>query len=131
MTTPPEEPGDSGSPPPFSIDEVADLRAGRLSADEAARVRTRMAQDPERTQRMLAALDGVDDAFPEPENFNDPLISPEVDARLLAAIDRAEQRRDLGLPPEHHTDGEGQDDDGQQEEHRGNGDRARPPDEEA
>lgn len=55
------------------------------------------AQGPGRIRAVLA----VDAAFPEPANFEAPLVPDDVDARLLAAIERAAERRDLGLPPEH------------------------------
>ncbi|MFP5070894.1 hypothetical protein ACLFMI_14670 [Pseudonocardia nantongensis] len=91
MTTPPEDPN---SPAPFSWEDLADLRAGILTAEEEERLRILMDHNPDLAQRMLADLAAVETEFPDPPNAHDPLqVPPHVAARWQSAIAREAERR--------------------------------------
>lgn len=124
MTTPPEDPN---SPAPFSWEDLADLRAGTLTAGEEERLRILMDHNPDLAQRMLADLAAVETEFPDPPNAHDPLhVPPHVAARWQSAIAREAERRahgyraDLPAPdslgtteptPEDHCPGNPEDED--------------------
>lgn len=101
MTTPPEDPN---SPAPFSWEDLADLRAGILTAGEEERLRILMDDNPDLAQRMLADLAAVETEFPDPPNAHDPLhVPPHVAARWQSAIAREAERRAHGYradPPD-------------------------------
>lgn len=64
----------------------------------------RLQQDPERAGGMLAALERVDAAFPEPANYHDPLAIPaDLDARLQGLINQAT----TGSREDHNEPGQG------------------------
>lgn len=94
MTTPPEDPK---PPAPFSWEDLADLRAGTLTAGEEERLRIVMDHNPDLAHRMLADLVAVETEFPDPPNAHDPLhVPPQVAARWQSAIARAAERRAYG-----------------------------------
>lgn len=98
MSTPPDEPPRSQ---PFSYDELADLQAGLLGAEEEERLRMRMEHNPDDAERMLAELAAVEADFPDPPHVEQPLdVPPHVAARWQSAIAREAERRALGLPPD-------------------------------
>lgn len=91
MSSPPEDPN---SPAPFSWEDLADLRAGTLTAGEEERLRILMDHNPDLAQRMLADLDAVETEFPDPPNAHDPLhVPPHVAARWQSAIAEEAERR--------------------------------------
>ncbi|GAA1852915.1 hypothetical protein GCM10009772_32210 [Pseudonocardia alni subsp. carboxydivorans] len=94
MTTPPE---DRNSPAPLSWEDLADLRAGTLTAGQEERLRIVMDRNPDLAHRMLAELAAVETEFPDPPNANDPLhVPPQVAARWQSAIAREAERRANG-----------------------------------
>lgn len=91
MTTPPEDPNSSA---PFSWEELADLRAGMLTAEEAERLRRLMDHNPDLTRQMMADLDAVETEFPDPPHAHEPLhVPPHVAARWQSAIAHEAERR--------------------------------------
>ena len=99
----------SGHPGPddeVTLDELAALRAGELSAEQEARLRMRMAHDP-RAEDKLWALDNVHRLFkkPGPAPADLPVEMPyDVAARLHAkifrwALHRAERPDDQDTGP--------------------------------
>lgn len=98
MSTPPQ---DGGPPTPFTFEELANLQAGLLTAEEEKELRMRMEDDPAVAQEMLTALAAVDEAFPDPPHVDEPLdVPPLVAARWQLAVAREAERRAMGYPPE-------------------------------
>ncbi|MBW0102927.1 hypothetical protein [Pseudonocardia sp. KRD291] len=96
MNTPPEDPNSSV---PFTWEELADLRAGMLTAAEEERLRMLMDDNPDLAQHMLADLDAVEAEFPDPPHAHEPLEVPRhLAARWQSAIAREAERRALGYP---------------------------------
>lgn len=94
MTTPPEDPN---PPAPFSWEDLADLRAGTLTAGQEERLRIVMDHNPDLAHRMLADLAAVETEFPDRPNAHDPLhVPPQVAARWQSAIAREAERRAHG-----------------------------------
>lgn len=94
VSTPPQDGG-----PPFTYEELADLQAGLLTAEEEKELRMRMDDEPAVAQKMLADLAAVDEAFPDPPHVNEPLdVPPLVAARWQLAIAFEAERRALGYP---------------------------------
>ncbi|HWT49495.1 MAG TPA: hypothetical protein VN255_13265, partial [Mycobacterium sp.] len=91
----PENPGDHDEPgadPRLTVELLADLQAGLLDDDSAARVRKRVREDPE-AEAILRALNQVrcDVATIGAEPASAPAVPPEVTARLSAALRSAGQ----------------------------------------
>lgn len=79
-----------GTPGPgdeVSLEELAALRAGELTAEQETRLRARMAHDPE-VENKLWALDNVHRLFAKPAPGSDlpPEMPHDVAARLQARI---------------------------------------------
>lgn len=87
------EADDEADEPPLTVELLADLQAGLLDDESAARVRQRVRDDPE-AEQILRALNRVRcdvatlGAGPAPE------VPPEVTARISAALESA----DAGAP---------------------------------
>jgi len=83
--------GSAGAEPPLTVDVLADLQAGLLDDDAAARVRRQVRGDPE-AGRILRALNQVRRdlaaAGADPTTASD--APPEVTARISAALRSAE-----------------------------------------
>src|SRR5271156_5465347 len=83
--------GSAGAEPPLTVDVLADLQAGLLDDDAAARVRRQVREDPE-AGRILRALNQVRRdlaaAGADPTTASD--APPEVTARISAALRSAE-----------------------------------------
>lgn len=90
MSTTPEP----GAAAPFTYEELADLQAGVLTETEKADLRLRIQHHPQLAQRMLAALNEVDQLFPDPPDVDAPLdVPPGVLARWQLAIAREAEWR--------------------------------------
>ena len=92
-----------GTPGPgdeVTVAELAALRAGELTTEEEARLRMRMARDPE-VENKLWALDNVHRLFEKPGHRAElPVDMPyDVAARLQARIaEQAVHHRDPDMP---------------------------------
>lgn len=88
------EPDEDAAEPPLTVELLADLQAGLLDDDSAARVRRRVREDPE-AQGVLRALNQVrcDVATLGAETTSAPDVPAEVTARISAAL-AAEERHD-------------------------------------
>ncbi|OBI48907.1 hypothetical protein [Mycobacterium sp. E796] len=86
------EPDDETAEPPLTVELLADLQAGLLDDDAAARVRKRVREDPE-AQDMLHALNRVrcDVATLGADPASAPEVPLEVTARISAALRSADQ----------------------------------------
>jgi hypothetical protein len=80
-------PSASNADPPLTVELLADLQAGLLDDDAAARVRKRVREDP-RAEQMLHALNRVrrDIAAMGADPTSVPDVPPEVTARISAAL---------------------------------------------
>lgn len=83
----------SAADPPLTVELLADLQAGLLDDDSAARVRRRVREDPE-AEKMLRALNQVrcDVAALGADPASAPEVPPEVTARVSAALRSANER---------------------------------------
>jgi hypothetical protein len=83
--------GSAGAEPPLTVDVLADLQAGLLDDDAAARVRRQVRGDPE-AGRILQALNQVrrDLAAAGADPTTAPDAPPEVTARISAALRSAD-----------------------------------------
>jgi hypothetical protein len=81
----------AGTDPPLTAEVLADLQAGLLDDDTAARVRKRVRADPD-AQRIVDALNRVrrNIAALESDESSAPAVAPEVFDRIAAAL-RAER----------------------------------------
>ncbi len=86
------EAADGAADPPLTVELLADLQAGLLDDDSAARVRKRVREDPE-AEKMLRALNQVrcDVATLGADPTSAPDVPPEVTARISAALRSADQ----------------------------------------
>lgn len=92
VNTPAADQPDSSAP--FRCEELADLRAGLLTTDEQARLRSLMNHHPDRARHMIADLDAVETEFPDPPHAHEPLHVPHhVVARWQSAIAHEAERR--------------------------------------
>jgi hypothetical protein len=87
--------GEAGADPPLTVELLADLQAGLLDDDEAARVRKRVRADPQ-AQRTLRALNEVrrDLAALGADPASAPDTPPAVVARIRAALRSAAEPAD-------------------------------------
>src|SRR5271156_5769184 len=87
----PADRGSAGADPPPTVEVLADLQAGLLDDDAAARVRRQIRADPE-AERMLRALNQVrrDVAAVGADPNTAPDVHPHVIARISAAIRSAD-----------------------------------------
>jgi hypothetical protein len=86
----PADPGDPGATdadPPLTVELLADLQAGLLDDDAAARVRKRVREDPQ-AEQTLRALNQVrrDLAALGADPTSAPDVPPQVTARISAAL---------------------------------------------
>ncbi len=81
------EPDEDADEPPLTVELLADLQAGLLDDDSAARVRRRVREDPG-AQSILRALNQVrcDVATLGADTQSAPDVPPEVTARISAAL---------------------------------------------
>jgi hypothetical protein len=81
---------EAGADPPLTVELLADLQAGLLDDDSAARVRKRVREDPE-AEEILRALNRVrcDVATMGADPASAPDVPPEVNARISAALTSA------------------------------------------
>src|ERR1700752_3677039 len=81
------DPSATDGAPPLTVELLADLQAGLLDDDAAARVRKRVRQDPQ-AEHILRALHQVrrDIAALGAEPTPAPDAPPQVTARILAAL---------------------------------------------
>lgn len=88
------DPDDETADPPLTVELLADLQAGLLDDDAAARVRRRVRDDPE-AERTLRALNQVrrDVAGLGADEPSAPEVPPDVAARISAALRSADQPR--------------------------------------
>jgi hypothetical protein len=84
--------GHSDADPPLTVELLADLQAGLLDDDSAARVRQRVRQDPE-AEKILRALNRVrcDVAAVGSDADSAPDVPPGVTARVSAALRSANE----------------------------------------
>lgn len=94
VSTPP----DADPPRPLTFEELADLQAGLLNAQQEEELRERMLKDPGRAARMLGALAEVDRAFPGHGAPGEQDVPPQVAARWQMAIAEEAERRARGYP---------------------------------
>src|ERR1700758_4401335 len=87
----PAERGDAGADPPLTVESLADLQAGLLDDDTAARLRKKVRADPDARQTM-DALNRVrrDIAALGTDASSAPEVAPEVADGVAAAL-RAER----------------------------------------
>ncbi|MCV6972808.1 hypothetical protein [Mycobacterium bohemicum] len=80
-------PGSAGDDPPLTVDLLADLQAGLLDDEAAARVRRRVRADPH-AQGVLRALGEVrgDVAAAGADPTSAPVVPPETTAAITAAL---------------------------------------------
>lgn len=92
------EPDEDAAEPPLTVELLADLQAGLLDDDSAARVRQRVREDPE-AQSILRALNQVrcDVATLGADTTWAPDVPPEVTARISAALESEESRARVGV----------------------------------
>ena len=83
----PEDPGARDADPPLTVELLADLQAGLLDDDAAARVRKRVREDPQ-AEQILRALNQVrrDIAALGADPTSAPDVPPQVTARISAAL---------------------------------------------
>ncbi|SPM29819.1 hypothetical protein [Mycobacterium terramassiliense] len=88
------EPDQDAAEPPLTVELLADLQAGLLDDDSAARVRKRVREDPE-AQSILHALNQVrcDVATLGADTTGAPDVPPELTARISASL-RSEEGHD-------------------------------------
>ncbi len=81
---------EAGADPPLTVELLADLQAGLLDDDSAARVRKRVREDPG-AEEILRALNRVrcDVATMGADPASAPDVPPEVSARVSAALNTA------------------------------------------
>ncbi|BBY06400.1 hypothetical protein [Mycobacterium noviomagense] len=93
----PAQDGDEAADPPLTVEQLADLQAGLLDDDEAARVRNQIRADPA-AQEALRALNHVrrDLATLGADSQSAPDTPPPVVARITAALRSA---TDPARPP--------------------------------
>lgn len=86
------EPDEDAAEPPLTVELLADLQAGLLDDESAARVRKRVREDPE-AQGILRALNQVrcDVATLGADMASAPDVPPEVTARISAALQSADR----------------------------------------
>lgn len=86
------ETDDQTAEPPLTVELLADLQAGLLDDDSAARLRKRVRDDPE-AEKVLRALNQVrcDVATLGADPASAPEVPPEVTARISAALSSADQ----------------------------------------
>jgi hypothetical protein len=86
------ETDDEAAEPPLTVELLADLQAGLLDDDSAARLRKRVREDPE-AEKILRALNQVrcDVATLGADPASAPDVPPEVTARISAALRSADQ----------------------------------------
>jgi hypothetical protein len=84
--------GEADADPPLTVELLADLQAGLLDDDSAARVRKRVRDNPE-AQTLLHALNQVrcDVATLGADHTSAPDVPPQVSARISAALRSADQ----------------------------------------
>jgi len=82
-----DDTADNAADPPLTVELLADLQAGLLDDDSAARVRKRVRDDPE-AEKVLRALNQVrcDVATLGADPTSAPEVPPEVTARISAAL---------------------------------------------
>lgn len=90
------EPDDVAAEPPLTVELLADLQAGLLDDESAARVRQRVREDPA-AENILRALNQVRCDVATLRTEPAPDVPPEVTARVSAALRSAEH----GQPVEH------------------------------
>src|SRR6201998_4279866 len=80
--------------PPLTVEPLADLQAGLLDDDSAARARKRVREDP-RAEQILRALNQVrrDLAAMGADPTSAPEVPPQVTARISAALRSAGETR--------------------------------------
>jgi hypothetical protein len=90
--------GPADPEPPLTVELLADLQAGLLDDDAAARVRKRVRDDPE-AEHILRALNRArrDVAALADDPTSAPDVPPEVTARITTAL------RSAGKPPAGHS----------------------------
>ena len=83
----PRDPGATDADPPLTVELLADLQAGLLDDDAAARVRKRVREDPQ-AEHILRALNQVrrDLAAMGADPTSAPDVPPQVTARITAAL---------------------------------------------
>ncbi|ORA85323.1 hypothetical protein K3U93_24570 [Mycobacterium malmoense] len=93
----PEDPADTGAEPPLTAELLADLQAGLLDDDSAARVRRRVRDDPE-AETILRALNQVrrDVAALGADPASAPKVPPEVTARISTVLTSGQSQRRAG-----------------------------------
>jgi hypothetical protein len=86
-----DETADGAADPPLTVEILADLQAGLLDDDSAARLRKRVREDPE-AEKILRALNQVrcDVATLGADPTSAPDVPPEVTARISAALRSAD-----------------------------------------
>ncbi|ORV85534.1 hypothetical protein AWC11_01510 [Mycobacterium interjectum] len=92
------EPDEDDAEPPLTVELLADLQAGLLDDDSAARVRKRVREDPE-AQGVLRALNQVrcDVATLGADTTSAPDVPPEVTARISASLRSKESQERVGV----------------------------------
>lgn len=90
----PEDPRAADADAPLTVELLADLQAGLLDDDSAARVRKRVREDPE-AAKVLRVLNQVrcDVATLGADPTSAPELPQDVTARISAALPTADQRR--------------------------------------
>ncbi|OBH29401.1 hypothetical protein A9X03_09465 [Mycobacterium sp. E1715] len=83
------EADDHGDEPPLTVELLADLQAGLLDDESAARVRQRVRDDPE-AEKVLRALNRARSDVATLGATPAPDVPPEVTARISAALESAE-----------------------------------------
>jgi len=83
----PSDPGEADADPPLTVELLADLQAGLLGDDSAARTRKRVREDPQ-AEEILRALNQVrrDVAAMGADPASAPDVPPQVTARISAAL---------------------------------------------
>jgi hypothetical protein len=83
----PSDPGKADADPPLTVELLAELQAGLLDDDSAARVRKRVREDPQ-AEEILRALNQVrcDVAAMGVDPTSAPDVPPQVTARISAAL---------------------------------------------
>ncbi|MCW2662931.1 MAG: hypothetical protein JWP83_4083 [Mycobacterium sp.] len=86
-----DETADGAADPPLTVELLADLQAGLLDDDSAARLRKRVREDPE-AEKILRALNQVrcDVATLGGDPTSAPDVPPKVTARISAALRSAD-----------------------------------------
>src|SRR5712671_764799 len=89
----PADHGAAGADPPLTVERLADLQAGLLDDETAARVRRQVRADPE-AETVLRALNRVrrDVAAVGADPTSAPDAPPEVIARITEALTSADPR---------------------------------------